>query len=112
MLCWFLLYNSSNQPQAYKYPVPLGPPSHAALHPIPLGHHRAELSSLCCAAASCQLSILHMVMYMCGASFSLNSSHPLLPLLCQQVCSQCLCLYACPTDRFIGTIFLDSIYVH
>ena len=32
--------------------------------------------------------------------------------LCSQVCSLCLCLYSCPADRFISTIFLDSIYVH
>ena len=33
-----------------------------------------------------------------------NSSHPLLPPLCPQVC-----LYPCPARRFIGTVFLDSI---
>ena len=56
------------------------------LPPIPLPHpnpqviteHWAEL--LCYTAASHQLSILHMVMYICQC-YSLNSSHPLLPLL-------------------------------
>ena len=42
--------------------------------------------------------------------YSPNSSHPLLPLLCPQVCSLCLLLYCCPANRFISTIFLDSIY--
>ena len=40
-----------------------------------------------------------------------HASHPLLPLLCPQVCSLCLHLYCCPTNRFISTVFLDSIYV-
>ena len=42
---------------------------------------------------------------------TLNLSHSLLPALCLQVCSLCLCLYTCPTNRFNGTIFLDSIYM-
>ena len=28
-----------------------------------------------------------------------------------KVCSLCLRLYSCPTNMFIGTVFLDSIYV-
>ena len=30
------------------------------------------------------------------------------PLLCPQVCSLCLCLYSCPTNRFNSTIFMNS----
>ena len=37
--------------------------------------------------------------------YCFNSSHPLLPLLCSQVCSLCLCLYSWPTNRFISTIW-------
>ena len=37
--------------------------------------------------------------------------HQQLLLLCPQVPSLCLCLYSCPADRFISTIFLDSIYI-
>ena len=44
--------------------------------------------------------------------YSLHSSQPLLPSLCLQVCSLCLHLHCCPADRFISTIFLDSIYMH
>ena len=43
---------------------------------------------------------------------TLNTSHTLLPLLCPQVCSLCLHLLCCPANRFISTIFLDSIYMH
>ena len=40
------------------------PPSHLC-HLTPLGNHKAPIRSLCNAAASYQLSILHMVMYIC-----------------------------------------------
>ena len=32
--------------------------------------------------------------------------------LCPQACSLWLPLHCCPTDRFISTIFLDSIYIY
>ena len=35
-------------------------------------------------------------------------SHHLLPLLCPQVCSLCVCLYCFPAYRFISMICLDS----
>ena len=48
-----------------------------------------------------------MVVYICQCySLSLSS---LLPLLCPQVCFLCLYLYSCPANRFVSTIFLDSI---
>ena len=56
-------------------------------------------------------SILHMVMDM-FQSYCLDPSHPFLPPLCPQVCSQCLCLHCCSSNRFISTIFIDFIYVH
>ena len=40
---------------------------------------------------------------------SLNASHPLQPLLCPQVHPLRLYLYSCPANRFISTIFLDTI---
>ena len=40
--------------------------------------------------------------------YSPNSFHPLLPLLCPQVCSLCKRLYSCPAKRFINIIFLLS----
>ena len=51
-----------------------------------------------------------MVMYMFSC-YVLTSSHPFLRLLCPQVCFLCLRIYCCPVNRFIGTIFLDSIYI-
>ena len=42
----------------------------------------------------------------------LSLSHPLLAQLCPQVCSLCLHLYFCPTNRLISITFLDSIFMH
>ena len=33
-------------------------------------------------------------------------------LMCPQVHSLCPCLYSSPANRFIGTIFPDSVYMH
>ena len=49
-----------------------------------------------------------MVVYICPCCF-FSLSHPFLHLLWTQVCSLHLCLYCCPTNRFVSTIFLDSI---
>ena len=54
---------------------------------------------------------LPMVIYMFQC-YSLNSFYPLLPLLCPEVCSLCLCLYSCPANTFISTIFLDSLSLY
>ena len=70
-----------------------------------------QLSSLWYSTTLDQLSVLHMVLYICQC-YSLNLSHPLLPSLCPKVHSLCLCPYFHPTSRFISTIFLDSTYVH
>ena len=91
--------------------IHMSPPSHLPFHPIPLGCHRApDLSSLCRMANFHWLYILHMEMYMFQCYF-LNLSHPQLPALCPQICSLYLSLHCCPVNRFISTIFLDSIYV-
>ena len=96
---------------SHRCPLPPKPPCHPPPHPTPLGYHRAQsLSSLHHAANFHWLFILHMVMYMFPC-YSLNSSNPLFPLVCPQVCYLCLCLHCCPANRFITTIFLDSIYM-
>ena len=64
---------------------------------------------LCHTAISHWRSILQMIICMLPCRF-LSLSHPLLPTLCPQVCSLCLCLYSCSANRFISTIFLDSIF--
>ena len=57
------------------------------------------------------VAILHVVLYMLPW-YSLNSSHPLLSLLCPQVCSLCLCLPCCPANRFISIICSGVNRVH
>ena len=50
-----------------------------------------------------------MVLYMFQCH-SLKSSHLLSPSFCTKVCSLCLPLSCCPANKFINTVFLDSIY--
>ena len=57
-----------------------------------------------------QRSILLIVMYMFPC-YSLNLSCLLLPPLGPEVHSLCLQFHCCPANRFISTIFLDSIHV-
>ena len=84
-------------------------PSYLLPYPAPLCCHRVPyLTSLCHTANSYWLSVLYMVMRT-FPYYSLNSSHPLLPPLYPAVCFLCLCFHCCPADRFISTIFLDSI---
>ena len=71
----------------------------------------ARLGSLCYVATSHQLSILHMIVYICWCYF-LYLSHYLLTPLCAQVYSLHLCFHSFLVNNFIGTIFLDSICVH
>ena len=90
--------------QVYIRPLLTEPPSPP---PTP-SHSRLSQStssdSLPHTADSHWLSILHMVMYIFHY-YSLNSSYTLLPPLCPQVSSLCLCLYWCPADRFIRSFF-------
>ena len=66
--------------------------------------------SLCYIATSHQLSVLHMVVYICLCYF-FHSSHSLLPPLCPRAQSLYLRPHSFPADRFINTIFLCSIYM-
>ena len=85
--------------------LPLKPPSHPPPHLIPslwvVTENQAELPVL---YASFPLSVLYMVMYVLEC-YSFHLPHPLLSPLCPQVSSLCLCLYSCPANRFIDTIF-------
>ena len=47
-----------------------------------------------------------MIVYICQCYF-LNLSYPLLPPLCPQVRSLCLCLHFFPVNRFIRTVSLE-----
>ena len=70
-----LLYNNVNQLYVYIYPLPLEPPSTPTPpHPSHSSQYRAELPT----AASYQLLILHMVMYICfSASLSIRPTFSL-----------------------------------
>ena len=106
MLYQLLLYNNVNQLYVYMYPLLLNPPFHSPPKSHPSKSLQStELSSLCYTAASHQLSISHTVIYICQY-YSLNSPHPLLPS-----CIHKFVLYSFPVNRFLSTIFLDSIYI-
>ena len=79
---------------------PTPPPSH------PLGHHRASRWASCAIrqVPTCCLFYAWWCVYV-DPSLPV---HP--PSLCPLVCSLHLCLYPCPANRFICTIFLDSTY--
>ena len=53
--------------------------------------------------------LIWMYMFQC---YSLKSSHSLLLPLSPKFSSLCLCFLCCPARRIVGTIFLDSIYMH
>ena len=95
MVCQFLLYNKVNQLHIYTRSqissLPHLPPSHPP-HPTPARRSQStELISLCYVAASHQLSILHLVVYVCPCH-SLTLSHltppppHILKSILQQVC--------------------------
>ena len=80
-------------------------------HLTPSSLQSARLCSLCYAAASHQLSILHMIVYTCQCYF-LHSVNSLFPLLYPQVCYLHFLLHSCPANRFTSTIFFRfHIYV-
>ena len=74
----------------------------------PLGHHSAELRSLCYTAASLELAVLHRVVHICQC-YCLSLSHPLLPC-CVHKPSLHLCLsFLSPFFKVI--IVCSLIYV-
>ena len=72
--------------------------------------HSARLGFLCYIATSNQLPVLHMLLYICWCCF-LHLSHSFLLPLCLQLCSLYLHLHSFSANRFINTIFLDSIWM-
>ena len=78
-------------------------------HPSRLSKNTG-VSSLYLTAASHWLCFTHGCVYM---SMLLSQFVPPSPsLTASRVCSLCLHLYSCPTNRFISTIFLYFIYIH
>ena len=91
--------NLLNQLYVYIYSLPPEPPSHP--HPLCVGYHKAA-SWAPCVTQQLPASV-HMLMLLS------QFVPPQLPALCLQVHFLCLSLYPCPANRFISTIFLDSI---
>ena len=116
MLCCFLAYINMNQPQVYMCTLPLEPSSHPDHHGHPLNsipflqvvtEHRVELPVT---YGKFPLA-LYFTFGNVYVSKLLSLSHPLLPLLCPQVCTLCLHLCSGPANSLISIIFLDSIYM-
>ena len=100
ILGWFLPYINMNQPQVYTCPLSLERPSH--LPPYSNSSRLSQssgLSFLSHTANSHWLSVSHMIEYM-FLWYSLNSSHPLPPTLCPQVCSLYLHLHCLSISFF------------
>ena len=89
-----------------------------SLYPTPLDHHGPLSWAPCVIEQLPNSYFTHGTVYMsttgkyfiyASVYMSLDLSYPHLPLLCPQFFSVSLCLYSRPANRFIGTIFLDSI---
>ena len=103
---WFLPYKnvmSHNYLYIDMHPFPFESPSPFPSHTSRLSQD-ARLCSLCHVAASHQLSVLHMIEYICQCYF-FNWSFPLLPSLYPHVCSLRLHLHFLPASLFISNIF-------
>ena len=108
--CGFLSYINKDQPLVHTCPLPPEPPfhlpPHTALQPVrePLFEFPESYSKFPLAIYFTYGNInLHVTLSTHLTHFS--------PTLCPQVCSLCLFL-CCPENKFISTIFLDSIYMH
>ena len=104
MLCQFLLYNIVKQLYIFISSFPLESSTTTSIPPLGMGSGPCGLQ---------QVSIIYFIyggIYICQC-YSPNSSHPHLPPLRLQVCFLCLHLCSSPANRFISTIFVDSIYV-
>ena len=114
-LCWFLLYNKVNQ--LYIYIHPHYPPSCISLPPS-LSHpsrrsQSTQLISLCYAAASHQLSILHLVVYICQCH-SVTSSQLTLPSphVLKSILYICVFITVLPLGSSEPLFLFNSIYMH
>ena len=109
ILCWFPPHINMSR-HRYTYALSLWnlPPTFpTSSHP--LGCQGAlHLSFLLHIANSQWLSILHMVLYMFPC-YSLNSFHPLFPHFVHKSFLSSLRFHCCRANKFISTIFLDSI---
>lgn len=93
MLCWLLLYNNANQPQAYTYPLLSFHPTHPLPHPS-RSSHRTGLSSLCYGSASIASYFTHSI-----SALSLQLALPS-PSRCVQSPFSTFCLLSRLANRF------------
>ena len=91
----------------YIYPLSLKPPS--LLNPTPLAHHRAPGWAPCVTRQLAANCLFHTWCCMYASATFLNLTDPFLPPLCPLDPSQCLRLCFFSVNRFISSIFLDSI---
>ena len=110
VLCQFLLYNKN---QLYVCNIP----SLLSLLPTPtipplqvITEHRAELPVLYIQHFQLAVCFMHGSIYMSVLLSQFIPPSPSPPV--STVHSLCLCLYSCPTNIFISSIFLESIYMH
>ena len=92
MLCWFLPSNNAKQPELYIHLLPPSPPSSLSFQVI-IEHGYTAISQ--------QLSILHLIAYICtDAAFSI---HPTLSLPYCIHKSLHPCLHSFPANKFNNT---------
>ena len=115
ILCWSAIHHHESV-----IDIRMAPPSWTSLPPHPILYvvteHRFKLpesyskfpvaiyftySTVCFHA-----SYLFYIQYCMFSRYSLNSSYHLLPPLCPQICSLCLCFPCCLGNRFISIICL------
>ena len=77
-------------------------------HSTALGHHRVPGWARCHRATSHQPSVSHAIACTCRY-YSFQSSHPILFPLSPRNSSLHLYLHSFPANRFMNTIFLDSV---
>ena len=109
--CVGLYHTSTWISHRYTYVPSLLNPSHPSPHRTPLGVTE-QWVELPVSQGKFPLAIYFTYgkMYTFPHSF-LSSTHPLFSPLCPQVCTLGLHLHCCPENRFIRTIFLDSIHI-
>ena len=116
MLCQFLLYNKVNQLYVYIHPHIPALLRLLPILPIPplqvVTEHRADRADLPSdAAASHQLSILHLVVYICQC-YCLTSSKFTLPPPRVLKSILYVCIFIPPAPRFFRTTFLFFFRFH
>ena len=113
VVCQFLLYNKVNQLYVYIYlhiPSLLHLPPTLPIPPLQVvTKHRADLPMQC----SCFPLAIYFTFGSVHMSMLFSHFDPAYPsrFPCPQVHSLCLCLYSCPSLRFIITIFFQILYI-